>query len=223
MLIVFLATSFSAFAKLTCSKNGTTVIYTNGIRTSPEEASLAIKSLLYINNSGGVSVEALIDLKQVNDPLVAYNYQESLAKDVLETTVQLLPQSYMKALQVTNAYAAYSHFQRGNLIKSIPSDIINSIKAAQLQLISIFSQNFYNSPKYEQTINEGFSLYLSAFQSKEKIFAISHSQGSLFMNDFYKLFPESDSKESFMLDFKLLQFWTEKCLLTLDGLQMNKM
>lgn len=34
ILMSFLVMSFSASAKLTCSKNGTTIIYTNGIQTN---------------------------------------------------------------------------------------------------------------------------------------------------------------------------------------------
>lgn len=134
---------------------------------------------------------------------MAYNYEEGLVKDILESAVQRLPQSYLNALYVTNAYAAFSHFIRGDLIQTVPLVIINSIRIAQLQAISTFTQLFFNSAKYEQTISEGVPLYLGAFQRKEKIFAISHSQGSLYMKDFYNLIPEDDYKRKFYSAFQI--------------------
>ncbi len=71
----------------------------------------------------------------------AYNYEESYAKDILESTVQRLPQSYLNDLQVANAYAAYSQFLQGNLVQSITSTMLNSITEKKLEILATVSLN----------------------------------------------------------------------------------
>lgn len=206
ILVLVLLTSFSTFAELSCSKNGTRIIYTNGVDTSPENAKDSLDKIKILKKSQ-IKIVSLID-KKILDPIVAYNYSATLAKDVLESAVQRLPQSYLNALKVRNAYHAFSHFLQGDLL-SLSADIVSSINIATLQLISTFSQSFFDSALYQRTISKGIPLYLSAIKNKEKIFAISHSQGGLFMKDFYDLIPESDYKRKFYSGFQIaspLQF-----------------
>ena len=203
ILILVLLTSVSAFALPTCSKNGTRIIYTNGVITTKEKAEHALDKILSLKDSNNLTIIASIDKNGIQDPIVAYNYTEGPAKDVLEATVQRLPKNYLKALNVTNAYDGFSRYIHGDLIELIPEDIKNSIIESEIQIISSFTQVYFNSELYEKTINEGFPHYLNAIQKKEKILAISHSQGSLFMKDFYDLLPESDYKRKFFSGFQV--------------------
>lgn len=203
ILILVLLTSVSAFALPTCSKNGTRIIYTNGVITTKEMAEHALDKILSLKDSNNLTIIASIDKNGIQDPIVAYNYTEGPAKDVLEATVQRLPKNYLKALNVSNAYDGFSHFIYGDLLELIPDDIKNSIIESKIQIISSFTQIYFNSELYEKTINEGFPHYLNAIQKKEKILAISHSQGGLFMKDFYELLPESDYKRKFFTGFQV--------------------
>lgn len=131
--------TFSSQAAPLCSKNGTTVIYTNGVTTSRDEANIALGKIK------ALALNSHIDLKPEKVLYdLAYNDTESLSLDVMESAVQKLPQSYIDMLKVTNAYAAYSDFLQGKLISSIGPSIINSIIQAKLELIRSFAIDYHN-------------------------------------------------------------------------------
>lgn len=203
ILIISLLVSFSLQAVPTCSKNGTRVLYTNGIYTSFDDANKAMMGLQKaIVDDGNKFNRINIDLKSVKYEL-AYNYDENFTKDILEAIAQRLPQSYLDALSASNTYAAYSYFIQGKLLTSISASIIDSINLKKLEIISNFSRDYVNLPLYNQTINDIQIKYNAAFARGERVFAISHSQGGLFMNDVYSSLPESDNKKKYFSAFQI--------------------
>ncbi len=200
LLILSFLLLYSTFtlANLSCSKNGTDLIYTNGVATSRKNAYFVLSKLKALN------LNSQIDLKadKVNY-ILAYNYSESLSKDLIEATVQRLPKSYIDGLQVANAYEAYSYFLQGRLVETLSTVVLNSINQARLEFISSFAKEYFNDPLYSRTINEILVAYNHSFSQGKRVFAVSHSQGSLFMNDVWALLPENDNKYKFFSGFQI--------------------
>lgn len=189
IFLFFMILSFSSQAKWgpdsTCSMRGTIVIYTNGVDTKEDDAFIAMRKIQELG------LNSKIDSKKVTYRL-GYNYNETVSKDILETIAQRLPKSYLNALKVSNAYAAFSQLLQGNLIQSIASSVLNSIVEKKIEILVDYSRNRLNLPLYNQTVGEIKAKYVDAFKRGERVFAISHSQGSLFMNDVYNLLPSDE-------------------------------
>lgn len=202
IILMALSFAFRSEASPTCSKNGTRIIYTNGIATDPTTADRAlhkIEDIIFLEDIKGIK---RIDKKALTYKLT-YNYQESFVKDILEAAVQRLPKSYIDSVKAKNAYEAYSYYAQGKLVNGISADILNSITESKLNIIKSFSEKFANLPLYNKTVNEMLPAYNDAFVKKERVFAISHSQGSLFMNDMYNLLSEGDYKRKFFSGFQI--------------------
>lgn len=103
VLISSLMTSFVVHAAPTCSKNGTKVIYTNGVTTSKDNANIALRKIQ------DLSLSSRIDLKRTSYRL-AYNYEESMSRDFLEVAVQRFPKRYLDEIGVKDPYAAYQPY-----------------------------------------------------------------------------------------------------------------
>lgn len=170
--------SFSSQAASKCSRNGTKVIYTNGVLTKRPEAQTAMEKI------EGLGLNSHIDLKTVNYRL-AYNFKEDIANDFLEAAVQRFPSGFIKSLGVSTGYAAYMNFLSGGLSQALYAAAVVSITDELLRLQSEWILNYKNDSHYLQTVNEIKGHYEAAFNNGERVFAISHSQGGLFMDDAY--------------------------------------
>lgn len=197
LMVVF--ASFSAFGASTCSKKGTVVIYTNGIATERWQADLAkdaLDDIIYNENFNLDSKDKRID-KNIEVVKLAYNYQESIVKDILESAVQRLPQSYIDAVKAKNKYEAYSLYLQGKNIEAVTTEIKNSIVEAKLNILKSFADKFANVEQYQKTINEMLPIYNKAIADGFRIYGVSHSQGSLFMRDVHNLLPENFKRKYF--------------------------
>jgi len=187
----FLIFSSYSHAEQVCSKNGTRIIYTNGIITPREKAQLALDKIEEF------SLNSDIDTKKVWPYTLAYNYQESLSKDLLEAVVQRFPKKFLKDLGAKNPYAAYQAYLNGALSGSGYTNELNSITEAALFLMESYIKKEFNSELYFKTVAEIKSIYEQAFIKGERILAISHSQGGLFMRDVFNLINNTDKYKFF--------------------------
>lgn len=203
ILMILLLFSTSSYALSTCSKKGTRVIYTNGIDTTRTEADEALAKIKIIINEE--NARSILD-KRIDKVITAfdltYNYQESFVKDILESAVQRLPKSFIDSVKAKNAYEAYSYYLQGKNVQVIKTEVVNSIIESKLSIISSFANTFANLPLYEKTLNEMMASYNNAFKNGERIFAISHSQGSLFMHDMHNLLS-GDYKRKFFSGYQV--------------------
>lgn len=184
--------SFSAISSPTCSKNGTRVIYTNGVTTKRDNAQDALDKII------ALALNSQIDLKPTTVKYrLAYNYEESVAKDFLEAAVQRFPAGFLKSLGVTNGYAAYMGYLSGGLSDAIYAVALNSITDKLLEIQSDWLINYRSGSLYLQTIREIKGHYETAFNSGERVFAISHSQGGLFMSDAFDQTSFADKQKYF--------------------------
>lgn len=191
IIIALLILSFSSQAAPTCSKNGTTIIYTNGVTTSRDEADIARGTI------ENLALDSQIDLKKVNDSVLAYNYEESIARDFLEAAVQRFPSGYLRSLGVSNGYAAYMSFLGGGLSDAIYAVAFNSIVDKIVDIQSDYLINYRSGSLYNKTVNEIKGHYEDALNRGERVFAISHSQGGLFMNDAFDQTAFPDKQKVF--------------------------
>lgn len=182
----------SLFAAPTCSKNGTRVIYTNGVTTSKFNAQRALEKIISLN------LNSQIDQKLTKDQYkLAYNYEESISKDFLEAAVQRFPEGFIKSSGKTNAYAAYMGFIQNGFGGAIYDASLNAIVEAITDIQGEWLLNYKNSSQYLLTVNEIIVEYEKAIANGERIFAISHSQGGLFMNDVYSRLTYADKTKYF--------------------------
>lgn len=193
--IIFLSLlilTFSSQAAPLCSKNGTTIIYTNGVTTPRDDANVAMGKIKEL------ALNSQIDLKpeKVNYDL-AYNYEESISKDFLEAAVQRFPSGYLKSLGVSNAYAAYMNFLSGGLSGAIYAVAINSITDEIVRLQSEWLLDYKSNSLYLQTVREIKGHYEAALNNGERVFAISHSQGGLFISDAFDQTSFADKQKYF--------------------------
>lgn len=187
----------SLFAAPTCSKNGTRVIYTNGVTTPREKARQALREIVSLN------LNQQIDQKLTNDKyILAYNYEETISKDFLEASVQRFPEGFIKSTGQTNAYAAYMGFIQNGFGGAIYDASLNAIVEAITEIQGEWLLNYKNSSKYLTTVNEIKLEYEKAIKNEERIFAISHSQGGLFMNDVYSRLSYAD-KTKYLAGFQI--------------------
>ncbi|MDO9183959.1 MAG: hypothetical protein Q7U04_16200 [Bacteriovorax sp.] len=199
---LLLILSVSSQSAPVCSKNGTTVIYTNGVTTKRKDADFAKEKIK------ALALNSQIDLKPEKVKYVlAYNYEESVAKDFLEAAVQRIPGIYLTKIGVTNPYAAFSSFYFGVGLALMPFQtyltLMESLSDDFTQSLNNYLVTQKNNPIYIQTVNEIKQHYTDAFVRGERVFAISHSQGGLFMNDVYNLLEENDNKRKFFSGFQI--------------------
>ena len=192
IFLLLLILSVSSHAAPLCSKNGTTVIYTNGVTTTRNDAELAKKKIR------ALGLNSQIDLKPEKVKYVlAYNYEESISRDFLEAAVQRFPASYLKAQGVSNGYAAYMGFLNGGLSDAIYAVVFNSIVNEYLTIQSNWIRDHFNQSLYLKTVGEIKGHYETALNNGERVFAISHSQGGLFMSDAFDQASFTDKQKYF--------------------------
>ena len=191
MAFCFVA-SASLLAAPTCSKNGTRVIYTNGVTTPRDKALIALDKIVLL------SLNSQIDQKLTDDKfLLAYNYEESISRDFLEAAVQRFPVGFLQSLGVTNGYAAYMGYLNGGLADAVYAVVLNSITDKIVEIQSDWLINYRSGSLYLQTIREIKGHYEAALNNGERVFAISHSQGGLFMSDAFDQTSFADKQKYF--------------------------
>lgn len=172
VLLIGCILSLPSFAELTCSANGTRLIYVNGVRTEKweaDDAMIAMYELVPINQ---------LDKTNRVEPFLSYNYTYGFARDFLETIVQRFPREFLVSNGFKDGYAAYMKLMQGTLISKLSpvilDDIINSAEELEALALNLTRDTSALVTHYEDALIEGY-----------KILAISHSQGGLFMNEAY--------------------------------------
>lgn len=124
-----------------------------------------------------------------------------------KAAVQRIPTTYLKIIGTNNPYAAFSSLNLGVGLALIPIqtywDLAEALTVDYMQSLNNFLLTQKSNPKYIQTVNEIKKHYSDAFARGERVFAISHSQGGLFMNDVYNLLEENDSKRKYFSGFQV--------------------
>lgn len=182
-ILALLLLSIPSYSAPSCSKNGTDIIYTNGILTSEAKAQEALYKIEDLN------LNDKIDSKDVLY-ILAYNYSQNFAHDFLETIVQRMPRSFLKENGYKDGYAAYMNFLSGNIgnlfSKVVLDDIFSNIQEIEAQLV-----------QHQNSVTNVLAFYEAAFADKRRILGISHSQGGLFLNDAYSEFIHEDKEKYF--------------------------
>lgn len=190
-ILLLLLSNFS-LASPSCSKNGTTVIYTNGVTTprdNAEKAKVRIRDL---------ELNSQLDLKPEKVKyILAYNYSESFGKDFLEAAVQRFPKTFIKQVGAKDNYAAYMPYLNGKMNDPAYSNVLNSISEVLLDRIDIWVRDYFNDTQYLKSVSEIKGHYETSLNNGERVYAISHSQGGLFMRDAYNALTFSDKEKYF--------------------------
>lgn len=186
----------SIHAQVSCSLNGTDIIYTNGVNTDYIEA---------LDAAVEISKIPTLKIDNKNQAVrLAFNHDLTLSKDFLEATVQRIPMMYLKNQNTTDPYSIYSKFYHGGgilqlaliayeqyqkTIETITNDYVNTVK--------LYLLNIKTSPHYLNNIYSIKNEYYKSFKNKKRILAISHSQGGLFIEDAFNQLIDSEYKEKY--------------------------
>lgn len=196
--ILFLLTlifCLNVYAEPTCSTKGTKIIYTNGVNTPRESAEFALDNIM------ALKIKSQVD----KDPnkvtyVVEYNYTESIAKDFLESAVQRFPQSFLDGLKISK-WEAFSRLKSGDLTQLSPA-ILLSLEEKLIEDTKNYIENRANIAKYQENLFAVRDSYKRTLESGVRVFAISHSQGGLFMNEAYELLGHAD-KDKFFAGYQI--------------------
>ena len=88
-------------------------------------------------------------------------------------------------------------FLNGGLSNAIYAVALNSIVNEYLTIQSNWIRDHFNQPLYLQTVGEIKTHYETALNNGERVFAISHSQGGLFMSDAFNQASFTDKQKHF--------------------------
>jgi PKD repeat protein len=171
---------------LTCSKNGTLILYTNGINVQEIDAK---RSALRLQK---LVAENKIDKKSDVEIDLNYNYSFGATLDILELITQKLPNAFLQSNSFIDKYDAFYKFKNGLSKVALEYIDIRAMEAIindvnQLILNQTLNYRDLNTSaiakKYREYLNEG-----------KKIIAIGHSQGGLFINNAYNSvnYPDKD-------------------------------
>jgi hypothetical protein len=103
----------------------------------------------------------------------------------------------LQSLGVTNGYAAYMGYLNGGLSDAVYAVALNSITVKLVEIQSEWLINYRSGSLYLQTIREIKGHYEAALNNGERVFAISHSQGGLFMSDAFDQTSFTDKQKYF--------------------------
>lgn len=176
----------------TCSKNGTMVFYTNGVTTPRDKAQEALDLIESYNLNSQIDQAPTKVSYQL-----AYNFTESMSRDFLEAAVQRFPARYLRELGVRNPYEAYQPYLNGAMSGPAYSNEVSAIADKLLSLVDVWVSDYFNNVEYQKTVTEIKGHYEKAFLDGQRIFAISHSQGGLFMRDAFSLLSYLDKQKYF--------------------------
>ncbi|MCM2350236.1 MAG: PKD domain-containing protein [Bacteriovoracaceae bacterium] len=195
VVIIILITSASLWASNKCSIKGTKLIYVNGIQT-PEADAKKTMDLLHLK-----IVYTNFDSSKQIKPEMRHNYNESFRKDVLESIVQKIPDSFLEFMQLSDPYAAFRSFigEKGRLWVELTQSLFYN------DTLALFSDYIQNYDKDSRYINDRVALkelYETALNDQYRVLAISHSQGGLFMEDSFSDIA-TDKKFKYFIGFQV--------------------
>lgn len=175
-LALFLTMQANAQESLTCSQNGTLVTFTNGIDTSDVAAKKYLEKIKALLPNSSIDKQGKVDYQ------LTYNYSEKFATDLYEAFLQKIAVFY----KITAIAAAFRYTGIILSTATIPSELGNQLSQITSDVTGSF--DIKNDPEYLKTINEHLRIWDNAFSiKKQKIVAVSHSQGGLFINDAYNI------------------------------------
>jgi hypothetical protein len=162
--------SIASAAELSCSKNGTVVIYTNGVLTTREQA------LRTLDHLRGLGLNQSIDEKGKVEYTLGYNTNVSGLNDFLEASVQAIAQ-YLGA---DNQYANFSLILAGLL--DVPAPLVTALRGA-------FNNLATTTPLIGDTsiLAKMYADNVMSANGGKKVLAISHSQGGFLVNAAFQL------------------------------------
>lgn len=190
-ILIILLIPFSICAKnLTCSKNGTAVLYVNGIDNSKDDAFEAAEKVKDLSEL----FKANLDKDNSGNSALFHGYQynrtEGLGLDIIESAAQKI-RSYLP--NVLNPYKVWSQYLR---IGTLPSSLSNSevLEALAIDLENV-RQDVLNLPIVAQDtilLAQRLGGYLA---NDRKVLLVSHSQGNLFANEAFNVLKNGISSE----------------------------
>lgn len=186
-----------ASANPSCSLKGTSVFYTNGITTNIDDADSVVRGIMLLNLNSSIDLNS----SKVKYQLV-YNLTESVAKDFVEAAVQRFPARFLREYGLRDGYAAYQLYRNGKMTAPAYSNELNSISETVLNILEDWIREHANQSQYLETVLKVHKFYEDALNKGERVFAISHSQGGLFMRDAYELIEFQD-KEKYFSSFQV--------------------
>lgn len=191
--LVFSVTTFAS-SELTCSKNGTALLFVNGVNTTEIEARQNAKK------TWELGLAAQIDKKAI---LKDFYYNQSLGvlKDFMESGIQLIEQTLG-----TGDYKAWSHYLRfGQIPTNLGSEATRALINQRLgEIRNGILFNLQNSSREQDII--GLSQMVGGYLAAErKVLLVSHSQGNFFANSAYSTLQLSEvsSKLKFYANFQV--------------------
>ena len=181
-------TATSAFGQtkhnfLTCSENGTSIIYTNGLMTIEESAEKHLNAIMHLNTP------AELDADEDVEYILSYNSSEKFALDLYEAAIQKLKASIQEQL---NIYEYYTSLEAGILLPSVE---------IQKWLLNYVQNNIQYPTQTVLDVSALVDDYQTSLDDSKKVISVSHSQGGLFVNQAYReLFSkrEPSDKELFI-------------------------
>lgn len=186
---------------LTCSRNGTDVIFVNGINWSHDDAKSILKKKIVPNfqikdelNPGKMITLIELDTKQVTFKL-SYNNRQSYIKDLLESSSQKISESFNISLEkafVANYYATIGL----NLADSFYENVLKlernsfaQIKKTLFETVINFSINDLIKKSFEINTQDSSLLkqnIAATLLNGKKLILLTESQGNLFANQAIK-------------------------------------
>lgn len=176
--------SFSVFSEeLKCSKNGTAIVFINGVKNDEGAAELnfletrriAKQNASFIDSPDGLII-----------PDFQYNRSEGLGLDLIESGAQkfraLLPNSI-------NPYKEWSRYLRlGTLSTSITNEQLKTTLKSQLNALLVSTGSLSPVAQDVISLSQLIGGYLTA---NRKTILVSHSQGNLLANEAYQVLQSS--------------------------------
>lgn len=164
---------------------GTTIAYTNGATTSRDKTILHILKLKTLN------------IKQA-DPdgmnfIMAYNWNQNIVSDFMEGIAQVVKQSIIQKYGLLDAYDAFSKIVYTSTLKLLVEDQ-STIDAIYEKTKNTFT-NMLSAPRNTTQIVQCYNKILTTTQ--KNLYAVSHSQGGLFIYDAYSIVFGPNDKSRF--------------------------
>ncbi|WP_408096155.1 PKD domain-containing protein [Peredibacter sp. HCB2-198] len=184
LIFVLCLISSNVFGDVSCSFKGTKVLYTNGVFTPEDSARHALREIIQLKLNSSIDISPGV----VSYDL-AYNRNVSLTADFIESAVQRFPDVFINTLTLSNPYAAFKYFAggEGNLLQKLSPDIYESILSEFRRVQLTFLNEYSHDYQYLETLNMlREEYYEKSLYEGYRVFAISHSQGGLFMEDVYR-------------------------------------
>jgi hypothetical protein len=158
-----------AYGALTCSQNGTIVLFTNGIYTDRDESGANLRAIKDLKLNSQIDSAGAVDYD------LTYNTHVGSLADIFEAIVQLIAQR----TNVSLTEAAQTFWRVLNGTTQISEPLASDIRA-----LLVLKLQHSGSPLI-QNIEDAALDYLALQSQGLKILAIGHSQGTLLINAAY--------------------------------------